>query len=191
MRTFIAVDFPPEIISKVAKIIEYFKTQTPEKAMKWVPVENLHLTVKFLGDVPEARLEQVENIISGSLKGIPPFKVEVGGLGIHPNKHKPRVIWLNIACEQTLMDIHQNLNHALADAGIEPDNRVYSPHLTIARIRDQTVKETRQGIGRTLAEFKVDKLGEVTINEVILYKSELTRAAPVYSPILRQPLNQV
>jgi len=191
MRTFIAVDFPPEIIAKVAKIIQYFKTQTPEKAMKWVPVENLHLTVKFLGDVPENKLDQVKTILSSSLKRTPSFNIEIGGLGIHPNKNKPRVIWLNIACDQELIDIHQNLNMALVPAGIEPENRKYSPHLTIARIRKQTGKDTRQEVGRTLAQFRVDRLDKVTINEIILYKSELTRNGPIYTPLLTQPLNQV
>ncbi len=191
LRTFIAVDFPPETLTKITKIIGYFKTQTPMDALKWVSAENLHLTIKFIGDIPEDKLAQVKMVIKKSLVDKHPFKIGVGGLGMFPNKHNPRVIWLGVTYDQTLRDIHHVLNHSLKSTGIEPDNRDYSPHLTIARIRQRAREETRQEIGATLSKFKIDSLGEIKINEIILYQSELTRNGPIYTPLLSQPLNQV
>jgi len=191
LRTFIAVDFPPETLTKIAKIIGYFKTQTPMDALKWVSAENLHLTIKFIGDIPKDKLVQIRMIIKEALVDKLPFKIGIGGLGMYPNKNNPRVIWLGVTYDQTLRDIHHVLNHSLKNAGIEPDKRDYSPHITIARIRQRTQEETRQEIGATLSKFKVDSLGEIKINEIILYQSELTRKGPIYTPLLSQPLNQV
>jgi len=191
LRTFIAVDFPPETLTKIINIIGYFKTLTPMDALKWVSAENLHLTIKFIGDIPKDKLVQIRTIIKEALIDKPQFKIGIGGLGMYPNKHNPRVIWLGVTYDQTLRDIHHVLNHSLKSAGIEPDNRDYSPHLTIARIRQRTRDETRQDIGATLSKFKVDSLGEIKINEIILYQSELTRKGPIYTPLLSQPLNQV
>lgn len=191
LRTFIAVDFPPEIVSKIAKIIQYFKTQTPEKALKWVPPENLHLTIKFLGDIPENKLDQVKRILTESVAGRLPFNIEIEGLGMFPNKNKPRAVWLGINCDHTLSDIHQSLDQNLKAVGIDPEQRRFSPHLTIARVRRDIQTDARQAIGHTLAQFKVDSLGVAAINEIILYQSELTRSGSIYTPLFSQTLNQV
>jgi 2'-5' RNA ligase len=191
LRSFIAVDFPSEIIQKIEEIIKFFKTQTPEKALKWVSTNNLHLTLKFLGEIPEGRLDQIKTILSESLINRSTFTIGIKGLGMYPNKRNPRVIWLGITNEDSLIDLHKSLDQALQTADIEPEKRKYSPHLTIARVRRGTNQDTIKNIGDTLSQFKVDSLGNIPVEEIILYQSELTPKGPIYTPLMSKPLNKV
>lgn len=191
MRTFIAVDFSPKIINKITEIIKYFKTQTPQKAIKWVAPEHLHLTIKFLGDVPENKIDQIKGLIKATLNNENGSEIEVDGLGMYPNPHMPRVIWLGIEGTERLREIHNKLDTELQKADIPPDNRSFSPHLTIARIRRRADKETVKEIGETLSSFNVGSLGNCNINNIILYKSELTPEGPEYTALLSSPLNKV
>ncbi len=191
LRTFIAIDFPAEIIQKIEKIITYFESQTPSDALKWVSTNNVHLTIKFLGDIPEEKLDQVKSVLSDSLNDISEFNLEIKGLGMYPNKRNPRVIWLGVNADNALADLHHTLDRALAAADVEREKREYTPHLTIARVRRRTNHATIKDIGETLSQFKVDSLGKIKVSEVVLYQSELTSKGPIYTPLMTQSLNQV
>ena len=191
MRTFIAVDFSPEIIRKINEIIVYFKTQTPERAFKWVEPENLHLTIKFLGEVPEKKIEQIKSLIKETLDDFKSFQIGVEKMGMYPNAQKPRVIWLGITGAEPLKDIHKMLESQLQKADIQPDKRSFSPHLTIARIRRNADVQSVKEIGETLSKFRVGSLGTCAVNHIVLYKSELTPQGPIYTPLLSSPLNKV
>jgi 2'-5' RNA ligase len=191
LRTFIAVDFSPEIIRKIKEIIDYFKTQTPERALKWVAPENLHLTIKFLGEVPEEKIEQIKSLINETLDDVKVFEIGVEELGMYPNPQKPRVVWLGITGADPLKEIHKMLESQLQKADIQPDKRSFSPHLTIARIRRNADIQSVKEIGETLSKFKVGSLGSCNIDHIVVYKSELTPQGPIYTPLLSSPLNKV
>lgn len=191
LRTFIAVDFPPEIIQKIGKIITYFKTQTPDEALKWISTNNLHLTLKFIGEIPEEKLSQVQAVLADSLQNQSAFNIKIEGLGMYPNEHNPRVIWLGIVADDALINLHQTLDSALEEVDIEREKRKFSPHLTIARVRRGTKRNTISEIGEILSLFKVDSLGNTTIKQVVLYQSELTPKGPIYTPLMTISLNKV
>lgn len=191
LRTFIGVNFPPEINRKIGKIIAYFKTQTPGDALKWVSTLNLHITIKFLGDIPENKLDQVKAILSESLQDTAPFTINIEGMKIHPDKRNPRLILLGVTENGSLTDIHAILDRALTAVGVDPDNRKFRPHITIARINQRCKRETIKGLVETLSQFKVDSLGDIRVEQVILYKSELTPKGSIYSSLMAAPLNQV
>lgn len=185
------MDFSPEIIRKINEIIVYFKTQTPERAFKWVEPENLHLTIKFLGEVPEKKIEQIKSLIKETLDDFKSFQIGVEKMGMYPNAQKPRVIWLGITGAEPLKDIHKMLESQLQKADIQPDKRSFSPHLTIARIRRNADVQSVKEIGETLSKFRVGSLGTCAVNHIVLYKSELTPQGPIYTPLLSSPLNKV
>jgi 2'-5' RNA ligase len=191
MRTFVAIDFSPQIRGKIGEIIEYFKTQTPDYALKWVEPQNLHMTIKFLGEVSEGHLRTIKDVLSDTLEGRSAFEIEVTGMGMYPSTQKPRVIWLGVEGSEPLKDIHQSLDQALQKASIPPDKRGLSPHLTIARVRRNVETLIVQDIGKTLSQFKIDSLGKCTIDRIVLYKSTLTPSGPIYDPLLSIPLDKV
>jgi 2'-5' RNA ligase len=191
VRTFIAVDFPPVILGKIEAIVDYFKKKVPDHALKWVDTDNLHLTIKFIGEIDPGKLEQVKSILTRCLEYQNAFEIEVAGLGMYPNQRAPRVIWLGITGGDPLGRIHATLDRHLSELGIKPEGRAFTPHLTIARIRKGTDRKTAQAIGETLAQFKVDSLGTVTIDRVHLYQSVLTPSGPIYTNLFAAMLNQV
>ncbi len=191
MRTFIAVNFPKDLLVRIDEITHFFKKKTPDRALKWVDINNLHLTVKFIGEINENKIGQVKDVLTQSLSAQNAFNIEVSGLGMYPNQHNPRVVWLGISGEEPLIKIHKDLNRQLTAVNISPEKRPFSGHLTIARVRRNTDKETAGMVGDILSQFTVDSLGWITIDHINLYKSELTPAGPIYTCLLSVPLNQV
>lgn len=191
MRTFIAVDFQTEILDKIEQIGNYFKTQTPVGALKWVAKENLHLTLKFIGEVSPAKINEIKTLTGGVLISSTSFGIEIKGLGLYPTVNKPRVIWLGIENNLALVNIHKRLDQALSQAHIKPDNRPFSPHLTIARVRRNTPPDQVRAIGKTISQFKVGSLGISKIETIRIYQSKLNPQGPTYSPLMTIRLNQV
>ncbi len=191
IRSFIAIDLPQPVLGKITEITSYFKTKTPSKALRWVSPDNLHLTIKFLGDVPEKNIEAIKTRISMTASGYRHFSIAIRNLGMYPNPHKPRVIWLGVDCDPTLIELHDELDRSLKKTGIEPEKRAYSPHLTIARVSKRADLNTIKKIGDTLSRFKVDTLGVFDVTKIYLYKSDLTPSGPIYTQLLCAPLNAV
>lgn len=191
MRAFIAIDFPQPMIEKINQIISTCKTQTPEKAIKWVEAENLHLTIKFLGDVSPDQLTAIKTILISECEHRVTFDISLGGLGMYPNHHQPRVLWLRISGGDPLVEIHAGLNRELTKINLPPDAQRLSPHLTIGRIRRQTDVNTVKQIGQTLSQLKVEPVGTIRVDTINLYQSELRPQGPLYTRLLSVPLNQV
>lgn len=191
MRTFIAVDFPKEVVNKINEIITYFKAQVPDSALKWVPAENLHLTVRFIGEINSEQLAIISPLLIEAMRDISSFNIGIEGLGMYPKPANPRVIWLGINDGFPLKTIHQNLNHVLKAINVQPEAREFSPHLTIARLKRQTDPEVVKQIGKILSQHKVGFLGHVSVNHLTLYQSSLTPSGPDYKALLTLNLNQV
>lgn len=191
LRTFIAVDFPNEVIEKIASITTYFKTQLPPRSIKWVDPSKLHLTLKFMGETPIGKLDAIKSSINNVSRSYSAFRVEVVDLGMYPNTKQPRVIWLGISGEENLILLKKQLDRSLEAVGFKPESRAFSPHLTIGRVRRSTNKETVEVIGQSLSQFKVKTLGVVHIEKIVYYQSELTPQGPHYTILQSSPLNQV
>jgi 2'-5' RNA ligase len=191
LRTFIAIDLPGEILNKIGEITKYFQALTPSKAIKWVSMDKLHLTLKFLGEVQKDQLETIKSVLIHTLDKLPPCEITIKGLGMFPNANNPRVIWLGITDAVALISIQQILDNALATVDIPREKRVFSPHLTLGRVRSNAKPADVEQIGKVLSQYKVDTIGRITVNEIRLYQSELRPGGPIYTPLLVIPLNAV
>jgi len=191
LRTFIAIDLTDGILQKIVSITSYLKTQVPSNAIKWVSEGNLHLTLKFLGEIPESKLEQIKTLSRKAVHEIHSLIFSVEGLGMYPNHKNPRVIWLGIFNEKPLVKLAAQIDQALYEAGIPREKRPFSPHLTIGRVRRSASHDEIIKIGAVLSQFKVDCLGEMPVEKVRLYQSELKPRGPIYTPLFDIPLNKV
>ena len=131
MRLFVAIDIPPEVKDSLRALLDRWK---PLAKLNWSPVDNLHITTKFIGEWPEARLDEMK----AGLSEVPvpgPIDIEIRGLGWFPNPRHPRVFWAGIEAGELLRDLARATEQATAKRGVPVEERPYSPHLTLARIR--------------------------------------------------------
>ena len=190
-RIFIAIKLPDNVIQKITDVSQYFQTQLPPEALKWVETENLHLTLKFLGEIPEETLAKVQQLLARTAAGQKPFAISVENLGMYPYSRQPRVIWLGIQGAKPIVRLHDRLEKALEGIQLEKENRPFNPHLTLARVRQRTSRETANQIGQTLSEFKVGSLGTFEVRQIHLIESQLTPQGPIYTTRFTAPLSEV
>jgi len=191
LRTFIAANLPQGILQKIDKINAYFKSQIPHNAVKWVDTQNLHLTIKFIGDLPEEKLPAAKSLIGKALKEFSPFLVDIKGLGVFPHADRPRVIWLGVEQGEQLGEIHNAFENELEEIGVKRENRDFHPHLTIGRVRRHVDRDVLDEIAKTFSQFKVGSLGKAEIKEIHLYQSKLTQQGPIYTSLFAVSLHQV
>jgi 2'-5' RNA ligase len=132
MRLFTAIDLPAEILEKLR---EFLARLRPLAKLQWSPVENLHITTKFIGEWPEPRLDEMKTVLRG-VKSPAPFGISVRGVGWFPNVKRPRVFWAGIDGGEPLAALALATEQAVSTLGVPVETRAYSPHLTLARIRD-------------------------------------------------------
>jgi RNA 2',3'-cyclic 3'-phosphodiesterase len=170
IRSFVSVELPSKFHEEIARIEK--KIDAP--GLKMVKPSLVHVTLQFLGDVPEEKMEEVSRALEGVKMA--PFQVRVKGLGAFPGK-SVRVVWLGL--EGPLDELHRQVEEALTTLGFEPDENKFSPHLTLARVRQPNPETSRQILAK-MAELSSLDLGEFTVDRFYLKKSTLTPGGPIY-----------
>ena len=173
IRCFVAIDLPCEMRDEIAAV----QRDIDVAGVKLVDSDLIHLTLKFLGDVHPAKL----NKIKGALRDVthPAFKAKVVGLGAFPGK-SIRVVW--IGAEGDFEELHRKVDLALDPLGFEKDRRAYSPHATIARVKQPSAGMS-QNLRNRLDPHKEIDLGEFLVDKFVLKKSTLTRGGPIYEDL--------
>jgi 2'-5' RNA ligase len=176
VRLFTAVDLPKDVVTALSGLIEQLR---PTALIRWSPPENLHITTKFIGEWPEARLGELTAALS-ALPRFEPMRIEVRGLGYFPNPHAPRVFWAAVHAPAALGDLARETDRALAALGVPAEKRPFSPHLTLARIKEPVpLGALRQAIaGMPIADF-----GGFTADRFCLYRSTLSPSGSVYTKL--------
>jgi 2'-5' RNA ligase len=180
LRAFIAIDIPPEIKQAISSQTASLRKESG-RAVRWVAVENIHLTLKFLGEVSITNLELLMQAIQSEYAQTAPFTIHVESLGCFPNPRRPRVIWIGLAVPPELIRLHRQAEATAARLGYAPDDKPFAPHLTIGRVREQADPAELQALRSLLERTTVASLGTFTVNEVHLYKSDLKPQGPMYT----------
>lgn len=131
MRLFTAIDLPGEMLEKLGTFLARLR---PLAKLRWSEVENLHITTKFIGEWPEARLDEMKTALRG-VEQAEPIRVSVHGVGWFPDSRRPHVFWAGVDAGEPLAKLAQATEQAVAALGVPLEPRVYSPHLTLARVR--------------------------------------------------------
>jgi 2'-5' RNA ligase len=179
-RAFIAVDLAP-----LPALEPFLKGLSGVRGLKPVDAAYLHVTLKFLGDAEETLVPRIEAAIRSSCEGITPFEVEVLGSGTFPPKGSARVVWAGLKGAEPLAAIASRLERSLEPLGFAPENRGFKPHLTLARVKDQSISSTVRSIA---ASYETSKFGAKAVAEVLLKKSVLRPQGPEYSTVVTVPL---
>lgn len=178
MRCFIAIDMSEDIKRSIASVIE--KADHKSKGIRWVSLENIHLTLKFLGEVSEKMISDIEKKLSAICGAQKIFDMKIYGIGAFPNFKYPNILWVGIDVSTELKDLFEAIEESLSELGFEKENKKFSPHLTIARIKDK--KGTDLTL-KALSPFKDTFFGNINVKEVLLLKSILRSTGAEYSKI--------
>ena len=189
IRCFVAIELPEELRGRIADSIAFLKSGKAD--VKWVPPENLHFTMKFLGQVPLDDIPRLTGLLKDAVKDIEPFEVEVGGTGVFPRPGSPRVFWVGVNDpDKLLQGLARNMEEVLASAGYgEREKGEFTPHLTIGRLREAGPGNRSRGreeageVARGLATLKDVLFGKIKLENISLMRSELGPGGARYSRI--------
>ena len=183
IRAFIAFDFSEEVYSSLEKVTNDFKNRLSGLPVRWVPVHNIHLTIKFLGNISPFEVEKLKKALLDVSHTIPCIKITLLGSGTFPSYKRPRVIWIGLTYPPELEEFQSLLEDKIASEGFPRENRKFSPHLTIGRVAKKADKKEVAEIGRLLENINIDHLGTDCLRQVHIFRSELKQSGAVYSKL--------
>jgi len=190
MRSFIAIELPEELKLGLAQLQDRLKSGKQSWA-KWVDPYAIHLTLKFLGNIEVDRINAITMAIETAAQGIPPFHLEVKDLGAFPNLRRVQVVWVGVSGEIDKLDqIRQRIETNLTPFGFTVEARPFTPHLTLARLRNQAPLDDRQRLGQLIASTKFETAYSIEVEAINLMKSQLTREGAIYNKISSVELNK-
>jgi len=178
-RAFIAIDLPESVKSFLSEAQEALKSYG--FGVKWVQPQNIHLTLKFLGDTATADTDKIAEAMTLAAMNCPIVSLTAKGIGVFPNVRRPRVIWAGLNGQvQTLANLQQTLNAHLANLGFATDTRAFKSHLTLGRVKGKIALDKMIAAIDNLKEFGSESF---ETREVILFKSELRPSGAVYTRV--------
>ncbi len=179
IRSFIAIPIADEIRRRVERFVNQLQT-IDEGAVKWVPMDNLHLTLKFLGDVDNRLVPDVCKALRNSVAESSPFELSFQGGGGFPDLYRARVLWVDIPTGQDeLTPLVARLEDRLAAIGFKREPRAYRAHLTIGRLK--TGRRPGAELIDKIAESHAQEFGEMTVDEIQVIASYLEKKGPTYT----------
>jgi len=193
VRCFIAVELPDELKKGLTQLQSRLKLGK-QSWVKWVDPYSTHLTLKFLGSVAVDRIGEITGAIGEAAQGMSPFYLKIKELGVFPNLRRVQVAWVGVSGEvDKLAHLQQRIESNLACIGFAPESRPFTPHLTLARLRDQASLAERQKFGELIVSTRFEAAYTIEVDAISLMKSQLTREGAIYNRIssigLKKPLS--
>lgn len=183
-RLFFAVDVPEPTRAAAERLLE--KTDIPPEAVRWVRPGNMHLTLKFLGETPSGKIPAIIEAAGRALSPFGPLSLTIEGMGVFPNHDRPRTIWLGVGGQTgALAALEAALSKELEELGFAPDERPFTAHLTIGRVKSLAA---RGRIARLVRGMRGEFIGHAPVEEVTLYESRLAPAGALYTVVESFPL---
>ncbi|MFB0558993.1 MAG: RNA 2',3'-cyclic phosphodiesterase [Dehalococcoidales bacterium] len=193
IRSFIAIELPDELKLGLTQLEARLKSGR-QPWVKWVDPYSIHLTLKFLGSIAADRIDEITRAMEEAARGIPPFHLKVEDLGVFPNLRRVQVAWVGVGGEvDKLVQLQRRIESNLVPLGFTPESRTFTPHLTLARLRDQTPLDERQKFGQLIGSARFEA-GTIEVDAISLMRSQLTKEGAIYSQIssvsLKKPLSK-
>ncbi|TKJ37564.1 RNA 2',3'-cyclic phosphodiesterase [candidate division LCP-89 bacterium B3_LCP] len=179
IRSFIAIRLPEEVLNTLKLIQNSLRDRLPQA--RWTRPEGIHLTLKFLGEVEESVVKEIAGTLDSAIKNFKPFRLELQGVGAFPKLAMPRVLWVGLQPKEELIRLQKSVENAVRPFGFNPEKRQFRGHLTLARLKGERWSE---GLRKYFLESKEISDGmQMSVEEVILYRSDLKPGGTVYTAI--------
>jgi 2'-5' RNA ligase len=184
IRSFVAIELPEEAKKGLARLRKQLE-RDEHKFVKWVDPRGIHLTLKFLGNIPSKRVTEITEAMGKAVEGISPFRLEISGLGAFPSLKQARVLWVGIGGElDQLSTLQQNIDSVLAALGFAREERPFVPHLTLARVREGASLPERRSFGELVGSAAFEDKYPIEVEAVRLMRSQLMPAGALYTCLL-------
>jgi len=185
-RVFCAIELPSVIREQIGAYSNELRTSVPHARASWSRPENIHLTLKFLGDVPRMRVEALSQASARAVEKFSSFEIQIGGTGAFPPHGSPRVLWIGITDGSgKLAQLQKKLDLECTQVGFEPESRAFNPHLTIARLR------RAEGAAELARVHKQNSFAPLImkVSELVVIRSELSNTGSRYNAISRHQMS--
>jgi 2'-5' RNA ligase len=188
-RLFIAIELPSSVLAQLAEIQEHLNKRTPPGTVRWVNPDGIHLTLKFLGDVSVTKRDSLEKALLKAVEGHKPFTLSTGSLGCFPNANRPRVAWISLQNQvEALTALRDAVERLIAPLGYPTEDRPFSPHLTLGRVKREASRNNIQRLGELITTSPTPPAQRWQVTSVSLIRSELRPTGAVYTPLFHAPL---
>jgi 2'-5' RNA ligase len=178
MRCFISVNLDEALKGEIHKAVERLRDGKAD--VKWVAAGNLHITLKFLGEADEETVARLEDLLPAIAERHHSFRIALRGVGLFPDRKRPRVVWIDIIDGDRLSEIQRDIENAVSSLGFEREDRPFSPHLTIGRIRSP---RGTSSLLSAIEALKDKDFGNIEVNVVSLMKSDLKPTGAQYTTL--------
>ena len=185
------LNYPPRFCSELSEIEARLKPQMPPDCIRWVKSDSVHLTLKFLGQVPSDQISPITAALKNALATQHAFSLEVAGVGCFPDLHRPRVVWVGVkedAAGHQLQHVQRVVENAISPLGYPTEARDFSPHLTLGRLARDVRTPDLKKVGDVIAASWIGSLGRWDVLSVALIKSDLRPTGAVYTVLAHAPL---
>ncbi|MEN8614930.1 RNA 2',3'-cyclic phosphodiesterase [Dehalogenimonas sp. THU2] len=190
IRAFIAVELPEAVKREIGALQKKLAVE-PAGGIKWVAPGSVHLTLKFLGWVVPERIDEVKNTIARAVEGIAPFELGMAGVGAFPNLKRLNVVWCGLTGDlESLEQVQKAVEEQVSPLGFPTEKRAFSPHLTLARLREDVSPEARSALAEKLAAIKYEPGLAIPVASVSLMQSRLLPDGAVYTRLGEFPLTR-
>jgi len=188
LRAFIAIEIPPAIQGRIRERCRPVHQALGPSLVRWVAAENVHLTLKFLGDVSRENLELLASALRHEVALLPAMRVQVGGFGAFPNPRRARVLWIGLQAPPGLAALQHLVEQVCEHLGYPREERPFSAHLTVGRVSQHAGLAELARIQKAVETTQIEDLGSPEIDAVSILTSELRPTGPVYTRLHQLPL---
>lgn len=189
IRSFVAINLSNEIQTKLNALVKEIRERSP-LSVRWTQIENIHITLKFLGSVEEKQIPEIERVVQNASIGYHPFFIKVGGLGVFPHVERPRIVWVGCEFEEMGLLLQSSLEAGLKALGFDREKRNFHPHLTLGRVNQSLSRSDALQIGAMIREKQNKKIGSMQVDKFLLFRSDLHPDGARYQILRTFPLNQ-
>jgi 2'-5' RNA ligase len=191
LRAFIAIELPVHVCDVIQRQTIRLRQTLGDDLIRWVPTQNMHLTLKFLGDINTSHLDFLKQMLAREANLHQQFNLQLGGLGAFPSSRKPRLLWIGIHAPTDLAALQKSIETGASRLGYEQEERAFSPHLTIGRVRQNANPPELQKVRTALDTIQLGNIGIARIDNVHLFKSDLQPSGSIYTKLFSAPLSKL